>query len=72
MVGRLLQRRASARAPPSSSSSPFWFAPLLRALKRRQLSALTLVAEDGGAAAGFELSAADLWKFWRRAQLPAQ
>ena len=54
------------------AAEELWFAPLLRALKRRQLSALTLVAEDGGAAAGFELSAADLWKFWRRAQLPAQ
>lgn len=49
-----------------------WFAPLLRALKRRQLSALTLVAEDGGTAARFELGAVDLWKFWRRVPLAAE
>jgi len=49
-----------------------WFIPLLRALKRRQLSTFTLVAEDGGTAARFELRAADLWKFWRRAPLPVE
>jgi len=54
------------------AAEQLWFAPLLRALKRRQLSALTLVAEDGGTAARFELGAADLWKFWRRAPLPAE
>jgi hypothetical protein len=53
------------------ATEQLWFAPLLTALKRRQLSALTLVAEDGGTAARFEVGAADLWKFWRRAALPA-
>ena len=46
-----------------------WFAPLLRALKRRQLSALALVAEGGGTAVRFEVGPADLWKFWRRSPL---
>ena len=49
------------------AAEQLWFAPLLRALKRRELSALTLVAEAGGRAVRFELRAADLWKFWRRA-----
>jgi len=54
------------------AAEQLWFAPLVRALKRRQLSALTLVAEDGGTAARFELRAADLWKFWRRTPLQAE
>jgi len=51
------------------AAEQLWFAPLLRALKRRQLSRLTLVAEDGGAAACFDVGSGDLWKFWRRAPL---
>jgi len=51
------------------AAEELWFAPLLRALKRRQLSALTLVAEDGGTAVRFEVGPADLWKFWRRSPL---
>jgi hypothetical protein len=52
------------------AAEQLWFAPLLRALKRRELSALTLVAEDGGTAARFETGAGDVWKFWRRMPLP--
>jgi hypothetical protein len=43
-----------------------WFAPLLRALRERQLTALTLLVESGDGAVRFELGASDLWKFWRR------
>lgn len=43
-----------------------WFAPMLSALRRRQLEQLTLIATGP---AGFELTLrpADLWKFWKRA-----
>jgi hypothetical protein len=44
-----------------------WFEPLLGALRRRQLNALTLLTLHERQALGFELSASDLWKFWRRA-----
>ncbi|HTS53050.1 MAG TPA: hypothetical protein VMH26_07235 [Burkholderiales bacterium] len=43
-----------------------WFAPLLRALRQRLLSKMTLLAESGDATVRFELGPGDLWKFWRR------
>jgi hypothetical protein len=43
-----------------------WFAPLLAALRRRELRELTLLALHAGRALSFALGASDLWKFWRR------
>ena len=44
-----------------------WFTPMLRVLRERQLSMLTLLVGGGDATLRFDLSAGDLWKFWRRA-----
>jgi len=44
-----------------------WFVPLLGALRDRQLARLTLLAARGEETLRLELSAGDLWKFWRRA-----
>jgi hypothetical protein len=49
-----------------------WFAPLLRALRARRLSLLSLRIGTGERVLRFDLSASDLWKFWRRAPLLAQ
>jgi hypothetical protein len=43
-----------------------WFEPLLAALRRRKLDALTLLALHEGQALRFSLTAGDLWKLWRR------
>jgi hypothetical protein len=48
-----------------------WFAPLLGALRQRELARLTLLAANGDATLRFELGAGDLWKFWRRAPMLA-
>jgi hypothetical protein len=49
-----------------------WFAPLLGALRGRQLSVLSLLVGSGEGTLRFDLSAGDLWKFWRRAPALAQ
>jgi hypothetical protein len=48
-----------------------WFAPLLRALRGRQLSTLSLFVGCRAGTLRFDLSASDLWKFWRRAPVLA-
>jgi len=48
-----------------------WFAPMLGALRRRQLSMLSLLVQSGDGSLRFDLSVGDLWKFWRRAPLLA-
>jgi hypothetical protein len=44
-----------------------WFAPLLQALKRGQLHAVSLLGTSGADGLRVDLTAGDLWKFWRRA-----
>ncbi len=44
-----------------------WFTPMLRALRGRELSMLSLLVGRGDGTLRFDLSAGDLWKFWRRA-----
>ena len=48
-----------------------WFTPMLRALRGRQLSMLSLLVGSGDGTLRFDLSAGDLWKFWRRAPVLA-
>jgi hypothetical protein len=48
-----------------------WFTPMLRALRGRQLSMLSLLVGRGDGTLRFDLSAGDLWKFWRRAPVLA-
>jgi hypothetical protein len=48
-----------------------WFAPMLGALRERQLSTLTLLVGSDAGTLRFDLSAGDLWKFWRRAPVLA-
>jgi len=43
-----------------------WFGPIVQALKQRRLSALVLVADNVQGLLRLELTASDLWKFWRR------
>lgn len=43
-----------------------WFAPLLDALRHRELTNVTLITLFDGRALRFDLTAGDLWKFWRR------
>jgi hypothetical protein len=51
---------------PLESLERRWFAPILQALRQRQLSALTLLVESVDGTLRWELGAGDLWKFWRR------
>ncbi len=45
-----------------------WFAPLLAALKARQLSQLTISAPSDKHCLHLEIAASGLWKFWRKPQ----
>jgi hypothetical protein len=54
-------------ASPPDVLEQAWFKPLLGALRRRELGALTLLTLYQRRALGFALNASDLWKFWRRA-----
>ncbi|MBX9810934.1 MAG: hypothetical protein K2Y16_04890 [Burkholderiales bacterium] len=45
-----------------------WFAPLLKALRQRRFSKIALVVPGDRDCQRFELSPADLLKFWRRAK----
>jgi hypothetical protein len=44
-----------------------WFAPLLQALKQGQLSTVSSLGANGADSLRLDLTAGDLWKFWRRA-----
>ena len=44
-----------------------WFAPLLEALRTRAIARAFIAAGDADETMTFELTPADLWKFWRRA-----
>lgn len=46
-----------------------WFAPVLQAIKQRQLKRLDLVFSDAGSLTTFTLTPHHLWKFWRKASL---
>jgi hypothetical protein len=45
-----------------------WFAPLLQALRQRQISRLTLVSTGTGRCERFEATPLDLFKFWRKSR----
>lgn len=47
-----------------------WFAPLLEALRARMIARASLALGDAAGVLCFELTPADLWKFWRSAALP--
>ena len=42
-----------------------WFAPLYAALRKRQLSALTLVVPGANDCRRYDIAPRDVWKFWR-------
>jgi hypothetical protein len=44
-----------------------WFAPLLQALKQGQLATVSLLGANDADSLRLDLTAGDLWKFWRRA-----
>ena len=48
-----------------------WFAPMLSAVRGRQLAMLSVLLQRGDDTLRFDVSAGDLWKFWRRAPLLA-
>jgi hypothetical protein len=48
-----------------------WFAPMLSAVRGRQLAMLSVLVQRGDDTLRFDVSAGDLWKFWRRAPLLA-
>ena len=52
---------------PAAELERGWFAPLLQALKQGQLSAVSLLGASGDDSLRLDLTASDLWKFWRRA-----
>ena len=48
-----------------------WFAPILSAVRGRQLAMVSVLVQRGDDTLRFVVSAGDLWKFWRRAPLLA-
>jgi hypothetical protein len=54
------------RGNPLEYAEQKWFTPLLRALRGRQLSMLSMLIGSGDSVLRFDLGAGDLWKFWRR------
>ena len=48
-----------------------WVAPLHEALRRRRISGLTLIGVNLQHCMQCEITARDLWKFWRRTRSPA-
>jgi hypothetical protein len=67
----VLSPLAGARGDALEGLEQNWFAPMLRALRGRQLSMLSLLVGNGDGSLRFDLSASDLWKFWRRAPVLA-
>jgi len=49
-----------------------WFVPLLEALRKHILQLVSLLVGSDGEMLRYELTPADLWKFWRRAPGGAQ